>query len=174
MGRRPRAFFRHTQRLATAIRWPESILCHQSYDSKRNENPIHVFWQKSDCKLFFDSQEITQAEHYKYVGNIIKPVHACHGDIFDDNYNFLCVKAQKSYLQWKRTLKLLVTCRHVSCFLCSIQPILLYGSEIWGVRKIGCTAIDRVFFSFMKHTLYVKQSTSNIITIEIVNKPHQV
>ena len=46
-----------------------------------------------------------------------------------------------------------------------IQPILLYGSEIWGVRKTGCAAIDKVFFSFMKHTLYVKQSTSNIITI---------
>ena len=46
-----------------------------------------------------------------------------------------------------------------------IQPILLYGSEIWGVRKTGCSAIDKVFFSFMKHILYVKQSTSNIITI---------
>ena len=46
-----------------------------------------------------------------------------------------------------------------------IQPILLYGSEIWGVRRTGCAAIDKVFFSFMKHTLYVKQSTSNIVTI---------
>ena len=46
-----------------------------------------------------------------------------------------------------------------------IQPILLYGSVIWGVRKTGCADIDRVFFSIMKHTLYVKQSTRNIITI---------
>ena len=45
-----------------------------------------------------------------------------------------------------------------------IQPILLYDSEISGVRKTGCSAIDTVFVSFMKHNLYIKQSTSNIIT----------
>ena len=50
-------------------------------------------------------------------------------------------------------------------FYTLIQPILSYGSAIWGVRKTGCSAIDNVFFSLMKHTLYVKQSTSNIITI---------
>ena len=46
-----------------------------------------------------------------------------------------------------------------------IRPILLYGSEIWGVRKTGCSEIDKVYFSFMEHTLYIKKSTSNIITI---------
>ena len=166
MGRRPRAIFRHTQRFA--IRWPESILCHQSYDSQRNENQIHVFWQKIWLQTFFDNQEITQAERYKYVGNIIKPDHASHGDVFGDNYNFLCDKAQKAIFAMKKRLKAtgyLPPSVMFFMFNTPIQPILLYGSEIWGVRRTGCAAIDKVFFSFMKHTLYVKQSTSNIITI---------
>ena len=126
------------------------------------------FGKKSDCKLFFDNQEITQAEQYKYVGNIIKPVHASHGNIFGDNYNFLCDKAQKAIFAMKKRLKAtghLPPSVMFFMFNTLIQPILLYGSEIWGVRKTGCAAIDKVFFSFMKHTLYVKQSTSNIITI---------
>ena len=39
------------------------------------------------------------------------------------------------------------------------------SSMWWYFVRTGCAAIDKVFFSFMKHTLYVKQSTSNIITI---------
>ena len=63
------------------------------------------FGKKSGCKFFFDNQEITQAEHYKYAGNTIKPVHASHGGIFGDNYNFMCDKAQKAVFAIKKRLE---------------------------------------------------------------------
>ena len=61
--------------------------------------------KKYDCKLSFDNQEITQVEHYKYDWNIIKPVQALHGNIFGDNYNFLCDKAKKAIFAIKKKLK---------------------------------------------------------------------
>ena len=82
----------------------------------------------SDCKHFFDKQEITQAELYEYVGNLIKPVHASHGDIFGDNYNF-AMNHRKPYLQWTRDLKPLVTCRQMSCFY--VQYADTTYSVIW-------------------------------------------
>ena len=57
------------------------------------------FGTKSDCELSLDNQEMTQEEHDKYVGNIIRPVQALHGDKFGDNYNFLWDKAKNRYLQ---------------------------------------------------------------------------
>ena len=124
--------------------------------------------KKSDCKLFFDNQEITQAEHYKYVGNIIKPVHASHGDIFGDNYNFLCDKAQKACRRvwcfcW---VFFLLFCFVLFCFFMFfmfntlIQPILLYGSEIWGVCKTGCTVVD-IFHNDENFKTYCQSSIEN-------------
>ena len=97
------------------------------------------FGQKSDCKLSFDNQEITQVEHYKYVGNLIKPVQALHGDIFGDNYNFLCDKAKKAIFAMKKKLKAtgyLPPSIMFYMFNTLIQPILLYGSEIRGVQQL--------------------------------------
>ena len=91
------------------------------------------FGKKSDCKLSFDNKEITQVEHYKYVGNIIKPFQALHGDIFGDNYNFLCDKAKKAIFAMKKKLKAtgyLPPSVMFCMFNTLIQPILWYGSEI--------------------------------------------
>ena len=124
------------------------------------------FGNKSDCKLSFDNQEITQVEHYKYVGNIIKPVEDLYGDIYGDNYNFLCDKAKKAiFAMKKKATGYLPPSVMFYMFNTLIRPILSYGSRNWGVRKTGCSANDKVLFSFMKHTLYVKQSTSSIMTI---------
>ena len=46
-----------------------------------------------------------------------------------------------------------------------IQPILLYGSDIWGVYS-GCTnEIDKIYMWFMRLVLNVKATTCNIITM---------
>ena len=81
------------------------------------ETKFMCFGKKSDCKLSFENLEITQVEHYKYVGNIIRPGQALHGDIFGDNYNFLCDKAKKAIFAMKKKLKA-NGYLPVSCFIC--------------------------------------------------------
>lgn len=46
-----------------------------------------------------------------------------------------------------------------------VKPILVYGSDVWGVNSASGIAVDKVFMNFMKHILGVKMTTSNIMTI---------
>ena len=43
-----------------------------------------------------------------------------------------------------------------------ILPILTYGSDVWGSNKITLTILDRVFLRFIRCTLGIKCTTSNI------------
>ena len=56
---------------------------------------------------------------------------------------------------------------NIMCYLFNslIRPILLYGSDIWGINKAGKETIDKVFLRYMRCVLGVKCTTSNIITI---------
>ena len=47
-----------------------------------------------------------------------------------------------------------------------VQPILLYGSEMWGHNKIACQIVDKLFFWFVRLILKVKSNTSNIIILD--------
>ena len=44
-----------------------------------------------------------------------------------------------------------------------IQPILLYGSDVWGHSKIMCDSIDKVCLFFIRCILRVKPTTSKLI-----------
>ena len=44
-----------------------------------------------------------------------------------------------------------------------IMPILVYGSDLWGARKDGLWALDKVFLLFVRCILGIKATTSNII-----------
>jgi hypothetical protein len=46
-----------------------------------------------------------------------------------------------------------------------VRPILLYGSEVWGIRKKGTSDIDKVFLRYIRNVLCIKCTTSNIITV---------
>ena len=46
-----------------------------------------------------------------------------------------------------------------------IEPILTYGSEVWGVYKQGPASADKVFMKFARCLLGVKASTSNLMTL---------
>ena len=44
-----------------------------------------------------------------------------------------------------------------------VEPILTYGSEIWGVNKKGAEQVDKLCLWYLKSTLGVKSSTSSYI-----------
>ena len=46
-----------------------------------------------------------------------------------------------------------------------MRPILLYGSDVWGVNVSEKMPIDKLFFYYMRCVLHVKSTTSNIIVI---------
>ena len=75
----------------------------------------------------FPAQRASYAEnvsiwwrHHEIYRNIIKPVHASHGNIFGDKYNVLCDKAQKAIFAMKRRLKATGYLPPSVMFLCSI------------------------------------------------------
>ena len=43
------------------------------------------------------------------------------------------------------------------------MPILAYGNDVWGARKDGLWALDKVFLRFVWCTLGIKATTRNII-----------
>ena len=46
-----------------------------------------------------------------------------------------------------------------------VRPILLYGSDVWGVNVSTNTPIDKLFFYYMRCVLHIKANTSNVIVI---------
>ena len=46
-----------------------------------------------------------------------------------------------------------------------VRPILLYGSDVWGVNVSANMQIDKLFFYYMRCVLHVKSTTSNIIVV---------
>ena len=46
-----------------------------------------------------------------------------------------------------------------------MRPILLYGSDVWGVHVSANTPIDKLFFYYMRCVLHVKSTTSNVIVV---------
>ena len=44
-----------------------------------------------------------------------------------------------------------------------IMPILVYGSDVWGSNKDSIDILDKVFLRFIRCTLGIKATTSNII-----------
>ena len=46
-------------------------------------------------------------------------------------------------------------------FFATIEPILTYGTEVWGVSTKGTEQMDKLCLWYLKSTLGVKRSTSN-------------
>ena len=51
-----------------------------------------------------------------------------------------------------------------------ILPILTYGRDVWGSNKITLTILDRVFLQFIRCTLGIKCTTSNITVLGVCGR----
>ena len=88
-------------------------------------------------------------------------------DIFCKNYSYLCEKARKAVYSLQRKIRnvgpLPPPCM-IYLFQSLIQPILTYGSDVWGINEKGRDSVDKVMLWFLRLLLGVKATTSNIIT----------
>ena len=108
-----------------------------------------VFGSKTNCELYFDGKLIERVDDYRYLGNIISETTNISGDIFANNYSYLCSKARSSIYGLKCKLSKLgkLPPRMATyLFFATIEPILTYGTEVWGVSTKGTEQMDKMLF----------------------------
>ena len=118
--------------------------------------------------IHLNGHPIETVSQYKYLGNIITATSTLKGDIFRNNSSYLCNQARKAMFGLKNKLNSLGTIPpRVSFYIfeTQIRPILLYGSDVWGLSGCNNDAIDKVFYQFIRCILQVKATTSNVMVI---------
>ena len=87
-----------------------------------------------------------------YIVNIINSTRLVSSDIFKENADYLCNKARQFVFAMMNKIKNLnvpaPTVLHL--YQTMIQPVLVYGSDVWGVTKRGPTEADKVFNWFLR------------------------
>ena len=124
----------------------------------------------TNIAFYFNGKVLNIVNSYKYLGNIVQSVRRHTDDIFGSNYDFLCNKARKAMFGACKKLKVIgAQPPHIMCYVYEsvVQPILTYGSDIWGVYKGATVKIDKMFHWFMRYALKVKGNTDkNILSGE--------
>ena len=129
---------------------------------------VMVFGKPMDVRITFKGQPIEQVAQYKYLGNIARAISRPSGDIFGNNYEYLCGKARAAIFAISKRLRQvgpLPPATMMYLYQACVQPILTYGSDVWGTSKTGRDAVDKVLLWFIRYVLRVKSTTSNIITL---------
>ena len=108
--------------------------------SRKNQTTVNnlktklvIFGKQMDFKLTYKQNVKEHVDHYKYLGNIIRSIQRPHGDIFVNNYEYLCDKARKAIfglLSRLRNVGPLPPQTMIYLFECCVQPILTYGSDV--------------------------------------------
>ena len=134
---------------------------------------VIAFGCKNNIRVLFNGQQIETSSQYKYLGNIISTTQTSRGDIFRENYDYLCSQARKAIFGLKHRLKSLGALPPrvlMHMYETLIRPILVYGSDVWGSQPQGTLAVDKVLFWYMRCILQVKSTTSNIMVVGKVVK----
>ena len=127
---------------------------------------IMVFGPNQKVNVHFDDAAIEQVSEYRYVGCIIQAISNPYSDPFKLNYTYLCDQANKALFSIKQKLKpigFLPPKAFLHLINASIKPILTYGSDVWGINRLGRDTVDRMFLQILKYMLGVKQSTSSLM-----------
>ena len=97
-------------------------------------------------------KNIEKVEKYKSLGNILNSVKTPQGNIFKLTPDYLNSRARQAVFGIKKRLKSLgyLPPKHMFYLYESlIQPILVYGSDIWGVYPSCTRDIDKGGLTFI-------------------------
>ena len=114
----------------------------------------------------FNGKRIELVSEYEYLGNIIRSTETTAQDMFSTNYPYLYDRANRAtFLALQKLKNVQHPPPHIMfhIFDTLIMPILTYGSDVWGHNKNAHNMLDKVFLRFLRCTLGVKCTTSNII-----------
>ena len=129
---------------------------------------VLVFGSQTKVNIDFNGKTIEHVESYKYLGNIVNTVHSYRADAFSKNYEYLSGQSRKAMFSIKKRLKSLGPLPpqiQIHLFENLVHPILLCGSDVWGVNVSTDTTIDKLFYHYMRCVLNVKSTTSNGIVV---------
>ena len=121
---------------------------------------IIVFNKKIvDDKFYYNNQEVEIVKQYKYLGAIFSSDTSNH---FTHNYQYLSDQAQKGLFALShyvvKNVRTLTPCLYMKMFDVHINPILMYGSEVW-YKGSRIDSMEKLYLGFLKYTFKVKRST---------------
>ena len=117
---------------------------------------------KDDFQLKLNGKDVKKVESSKCLGIIINSVKTITGDIFSEHPEYLKGKARQSVFSFYNRVKRI---GHVSpkcmfdLFKSLTQPILLYGSDLWGFSNKNVASVDLLLNWFLRMILCVKNGT---------------
>ena len=132
-----------------------------------------IFGERKDDTFYFNGRTIEIVEEYKYLEVMISSINYRQKDVFATNHQHLCDKARRAVCSMYKKTKCIGTLPMkivFHLFQHLIQPILLYGSEIWGISDHANSQIDTFFNCFLRCALGVKPSTSTAMIFGCVDR----
>ena len=127
-----------------------------------------VYGSKEEMNLHLNGNKLEQVDRYKSLGTILNIVQNVRGDIFKYNTEYLNNKARKAIFAIKQKIKSvgkLPPTHWFHIYESMIEPILLYGSDLWGVSRVCTANINKIYLWFMRIILNIKATTPNLITM---------
>ena len=72
-------------------------VCHNNHMVvNETKTKVMCFGKPLNLDVYFNGKSIKLVETYKYLRNIIRSVHRCNQDIFEENYQYLSDQARKA------------------------------------------------------------------------------
>ena len=121
-----------------------------------------------DIVVKFNDKVLDVVDQYKYLGNLMNSVKRGNQDVFGANYQYLCNKARQAvFAMFKRLKNIGALPIKIMIFLFQslIKPVLVYGSDVWGVNISATKSVDKVFLWYARTILRVKSNACNLITL---------
>ena len=131
------------------------------------KSKLMVYGNDDNVVLKFQGKSIEQVKKYKSLGTLFSSISSFSSNMFKDNTEFLNDKARKAIfgLQ-KRTKDVdLYPTQKFYLFETIIEPILLYGSDIWGAFPSCLEDINKIFLWYTKCNLGVKTTTNDTVVV---------
>ena len=129
---------------------------------------VMVFGKPTLINLTLNGAPLEIVNSYKSLGVMINPIRSLNGNIYQNHPDYLCKQARKAAFNIFNKIKSIgdIPAKHLLYLYQSmIQPVLIYGSELWGFMKNANKTLDTMFMWFARTILKVKSSTSNLITL---------
>ena len=130
---------------------------------------VMTFGKPLAVNLEFNGTSLEVVQSYKSLGILINSTRTITGNVFKLHPDYLGGQAKKAaFTIFNKTKRIgSIPPKHMLYLYQSmIQPVLLYGSEIWGFHEGSSKTVDKFYLWFARIILNVKATTCNLITLE--------
>ena len=109
---------------------------------------VMVFGNPKSKKIFFNQK----CKYYKYLGNIISSTRLPNQDPLKSTYKFPSDQAMEAVFNMRRKVKSIGELPPnimLNLFDALIKPILIYGSDVWGIKSKLWGEADKIFLRYI-------------------------